>query len=68
VEYASSRAKLEVVADLVQRNISANAHSALGLAECKRQYDEYAVVNQVQVTQDGKQQFFKVTTMISYSG
>ena len=42
VEYASSQAELEVVTGLMQRHISANAHSALDQAEHQRQYDEYA--------------------------
>ncbi len=41
-EYASLQAELEVVTGLMQRHISANAHSALDQAEYQRQYDEYA--------------------------
>ena len=41
-EYASLQAELEVVTGLMQRHISANAHSALDQVEYQRQYDEYA--------------------------
>ena len=41
-EYASLQAELEVVTGLMQRHISANAHSALDQTEYKQQYDEYA--------------------------
>ena len=40
-EYASLQADLEVVTGLMQRHISANAHSALVQTEYQRQYDEY---------------------------
>ena len=40
-EYASLQAELEVVTGLMQRHISANAHSALDQAEYQRQYDEH---------------------------
>ena len=33
--------ELEIVAELMQRHISANAHVAMGQAEYQRQYDEY---------------------------
>ncbi len=42
VGYAALQAELEVVTGLMQRHISANAHSALDQAEYQRQYDEYA--------------------------
>ena len=35
------RAELEIVAELMQRHISANAHVAMDQAEYQRQYDEY---------------------------
>ena len=41
-EYASLQAELEVVTGLMQRHISANAHSVLDQAEYQRQYDEYS--------------------------
>ena len=36
------QAELEVVTGIMQRHISANAHSALDQTEYQRQYDEYA--------------------------
>jgi site-specific DNA recombinase len=42
VEYAALQSELEVVTDLMQRHISANAHSTLDQAEYQHQYDEYA--------------------------
>jgi hypothetical protein len=41
-ENATLQAELQVVAGLMQRHISANAHSALDQAEYQRKYDEYA--------------------------
>ena len=41
-EYATLQAELEVVTSLMQRHISANAHSALDQADYQRQYGEYA--------------------------
>ena len=41
-EYASLQAELEVMTGLMQRHISANAHSALDQAEYQRQYNKYA--------------------------
>lgn len=42
IEYNTLQAELEVVTGLMQRHISANAHTALDQAEYQRQYDEYA--------------------------
>ncbi len=42
IEYNALQAELEVVTGLMQRHISANAHTALDQAEYQRQYDEYA--------------------------
>jgi site-specific DNA recombinase len=41
-EYAALQAELEVVTGLMQRHISANAHSALDQDEYQKQYNEYA--------------------------
>lgn len=41
-EYASLQTELDVVTGLMQRHISANAHSALDQTEYQRQYDEFA--------------------------
>lgn len=41
-EHATLQGELEVATSLMQRHISANAHSALDQVEYQRQYDEYA--------------------------
>lgn len=41
-DYASLQAELEILTGLMQRHISANAHTAPDQAEYQRQYDEYA--------------------------
>ncbi len=41
-EYNTLQAELEVVTGLMQRHISANAHTVMDQAEYQRQYDDYA--------------------------